>query len=510
MKKTVTANISGIVFHIDEDAYDKLNIYLARIKENLAAEPGRDEIISDIEGRIAEMLQEKLTVNKKVITIEDVAYVTGQLGEPEQFEEEPVENQEKKRYYSYDDDRTEKRFYRDPDDKYIAGVSGGLGAYLNLDPTWIRVAFVVTTFVYGFGPLLYIILWIVVPKARTTAEKLEMRGRKVNLSNIERSIKEELNDLKKNFQEFSEETKQHLKKKGKTRPVTNNNARVAADLVRAFAKVAGVFLIIITFGLLLALISGIYMIPVGLLHAQGVWMLSVPDILAALLTSEVWVQATMIALLVVVGIPIFWIFMVGIQLLFDLRTTSRYLGAFTFVLWIVALGTLALAALTSVRNFSGEHSSSKDYVLTNTSWPNLYIQLNENKLSNESIPQNRNRVTSWHLMWQESGENAMGQPRLRIKPSTNNEITLEVTRESRGLSPQQASKNASNIQYSFIQRDSLLILDPVFYFSKDEGWRNQKILLELSLPEDKIAILHKNFKRHMPVRWNDSVRVLEQ
>ncbi len=508
MKKTVTANISGVVFHIDEDAYDKLNVYLASIREKLSTEHGRDEILSDIEGRIAEMLQEKLSAMKKVITIDDVKDVIEQLGEPEQFEE-TTEAAGSQTYTGYYEERTAKRLYRDPDDKYISGVSGGLGAYFSIDPIWIRIAFVVTTFVYGFGPILYIILWIVVPKARTTAEKLEMRGRKVNLSNIEKSIKDELSDLKKNFREFSEETKQHLKKKEKNKMVVDNSSRVAADLLKAFSKVAGVFLIIITFTLLLGLISGTYMIPLGILEAHGVWLLSIPDILSAILTSEIWVQTTMVALLVLVGVPIFWMFMVGIQLLFEVNTTSKYFAAFTFVVWLAAAGTIALSAVNGVRNFTGEHSSSHDYILSDTTWPNLYIQVNETMLREQAIPQNQHKASAWHMMWQEDGNRAMGQPRLRIKTSTNESIVLEVTRHSRGITPQQASYNAQAIEYAFIQQDSLLILDPVFYFNKEDGWRDQEIHLELSIPEDKIAVVHKNLRRNMPVRWNDTVQILE-
>ncbi len=235
MKKTVTVNISGIVFHIDEDAYEKLNQYLARVRERLATEEGKDEILADIEIRIAEMFQSKLGNYKKVITISDVKEVMDQLGEPEQFEE-TGESAQQGFQSSYRGERTEKRLYRDPDDKYIAGVAGGLGAFFNIDPTWIRVAFVVFVFLYGFGPLLYLILWIVVPKARTTAERLEMRGEKINLSNIEKTIKEEINDLKTNFKEFSDEAKEHFKKKDRSSPSGESRARKPQKLLAYLQK----------------------------------------------------------------------------------------------------------------------------------------------------------------------------------------------------------------------------------------------------------------------------------
>lgn len=510
MKKTVTANISGIVFHIDEDAYDKLNLYLARIREKLATEEGRDEILSDIEGRIAEMFQEKLNTSKKVITIDDVKEVIGQLGEPEQFESTEGETQSNSQS-NYYEERTEKRLYRDPDDKYIAGVSGGLGAFFNIDPIWMRIGFVVTTFIYGFGPILYIILWIVVPKARTTAEKLEMRGRKVNLSNIEKTIKDELNDLKKNFKEFSEETKQHFKKKENFKQARNKTASVAADILRALSKVVGVVLILVTFAMIVALISGLYMVPFGIHESTGIWLLSVPEILGALLSSQAWIQATLAALILIIGIPLLWILLAGIRLLFEIKTSSKYLAAFTFILWLAAAGTLALAAVNGVRNFSAEHTVHQENDITTSDWPNIYLKLDEQILLDSGIDQGRNSISTWQMMWSETGNTAMGKPELRIKKSNNDLITLEIIKESRGISPTQARINTESIQYNFLQTDSLLILNPVFYFEKEAGWRNQEVKLELYLPENKIAVLEKNLQRSMRVRYDeDVVRVLKQ
>lgn len=216
MKKTLTVNISGIVFHIDDDAYAKLDRYLITIRRHFSSDEGCDEIIAGIEGRIAEMFQEKVTASKQVVTLADVKEVISQLGEPEQISGSDEASDKKQESGSGDSDyydiKASKRLYRDPDDKYIGGVCGGLGAYFQVDPTWMRLLFIVGIFA-GFGILLYIILWIVIPRARTTAEKLEMRGERVNLSNIEKSIKEDIQDIKNNLRNISEETRDAFKKK---------------------------------------------------------------------------------------------------------------------------------------------------------------------------------------------------------------------------------------------------------------------------------------------------------
>lgn len=216
MKKTLTVNISGIVFHIDDDAYAKLDRYLVTIRRHFSSDEGCDEIIAGIEGRIAEMFQEKVTASKQVVTLADVKEVISQLGEPEQISGSDEASEKKQNTRSaeseYDYMKASKRLYRDPDDKYIGGVCGGLGAYFQVDPTWMRLLFIIGIFA-GFGILLYIILWIVIPRARTTAEKLEMRGERVNLSTIEKSIKEDIQDIKNNLRDISEETRDAFKKK---------------------------------------------------------------------------------------------------------------------------------------------------------------------------------------------------------------------------------------------------------------------------------------------------------
>ena len=134
MKKTLTVNISGIVFHIDEDAYEKLNQYLASVRRHFTPDDGCDEIMADIESRIAETLQEKISDSKQVVSLHDVQAVISQLGEPDQIggEEEPATEEAGKRIRT---EKTARRLYRDPDNAILGGVAGGLGAYFQVDTT---------------------------------------------------------------------------------------------------------------------------------------------------------------------------------------------------------------------------------------------------------------------------------------------------------------------------------------------------------------------------------------
>ncbi len=186
MKKTITINLGGMVFHIDEDAYRELERYLKSLEDFYANDPASSEILEDIEARMAELFRERMSSGGEVITREKAGEVIGILGYPEDFlEEDPSAVYERVRHSRY------RRIYRDPDNRVLGGVCGGLGAYFNVDPVIFRILFVVTVFLGGAGILLYLILWIVIPEARTTAQKLEMRGEPVNVSNIGKKVKEE-------------------------------------------------------------------------------------------------------------------------------------------------------------------------------------------------------------------------------------------------------------------------------------------------------------------------------
>jgi len=183
MNKLIQVNIGGLVFQIDEGAYLKLDKYLSSIKRKYEKEEGGKEIISDIELRIAEVFNENAELGKAIM-MEDVDRIIEMMGQPEDFEEASDEE-----VYSERETKRSRRFFRDGENRMLGGVCSGFGAYFDIDPLWIRLAFVAAFFFGGSGLLLYIVLWIIMPEAKTTTEKLEMKGERVTISNIERSIK---------------------------------------------------------------------------------------------------------------------------------------------------------------------------------------------------------------------------------------------------------------------------------------------------------------------------------
>ncbi|MEZ4898823.1 MAG: PspC domain-containing protein [Saprospiraceae bacterium] len=204
MNKVYNINLGGYPFVIDENAYDHLRTYLATLHRHFQHSEGCDEIITDIENRMAELLQERLQ-SRQIVTLQDIKESIKILGSPEDFsgEEdlfgEPAGDQSN----AENTYRTGRRLYRNPDDKVIKGVCSGLAAYFGIeDAIWIRIAFALAMVSGGLGLPLYLILWAIMPEAKTAADRLAMRGEPINVSNIAKTVEEELNSLSDTLVEF--------------------------------------------------------------------------------------------------------------------------------------------------------------------------------------------------------------------------------------------------------------------------------------------------------------------
>lgn len=190
MKKTLTVNLGGTVYHIDEDAYVLLDNYLNNLKYHFRTEPDADEIVRDMENRIAELFSEYISHGQQVITIENVEEVIARMGKPEEINSESDSSTNVDDSYRASDngESPKRRLFRNPDDKILGGVVSGLAAYFGWDVAWTRIVVLVCgIFLHGFI-LAYIIAWIIIPMARTATEKLQMKGEPVNMENIGKTV----------------------------------------------------------------------------------------------------------------------------------------------------------------------------------------------------------------------------------------------------------------------------------------------------------------------------------
>ncbi len=190
----MTVNLAGRIYHIDEDAYEVLKKYLDKVRSELKSVEGGSEIYEDVEARISELFGEQLGSSRQVITLSDVDTIITTMGEPEDISGK--REGEKRSSFSY---KSHRRMYRDPENRLIGGVCSGLAAYWHVDPTIVRLVFILLAIFGMAGVLIYLILWVVLPEAQTVAQKLEMRGEPVNLSNIGDFFREEFENVKRSF-----------------------------------------------------------------------------------------------------------------------------------------------------------------------------------------------------------------------------------------------------------------------------------------------------------------------
>ncbi len=247
MKKTVNVNLAGTFFHIDEDAFGKLTRYLDAIKRSLSDPQGSDEIIRDIEARISELFSEKMESSSQVISLKELDEVIAVMGQPEDYmvDEEIFEDNSSKSKRRSSSSSSSKKLFRDVDDKFVAGVSSGIGHYLGIDVIWIRLTWVILVLI-GFGsPLLvYLLLWILVPAAESTADKLRMTGEPINISNIEKKFKEGYDTVADKVKS-ADYDKYGQKVKSGASGFFDTLGSILLVLVKIFVKFIGVLLVII-------------------------------------------------------------------------------------------------------------------------------------------------------------------------------------------------------------------------------------------------------------------------
>jgi phage shock protein PspC (stress-responsive transcriptional regulator) len=187
MKKVIEVSIGGINFTVEDDAYFRLKEYLKRFEETIPDKQEAREVMEDVEARVAEIFQKEMKFPNQVVDMGLVQVVIDHLGEMGPASQEYT-TQSSSSYGSYESDYTkgERKFYRDVDEKMLAGVCSGIAAYTGVDVTIIRIVFVALAFAYGTAIFAYFLIWIIAPKAESVAQKLQLRGYAPTAENIRR------------------------------------------------------------------------------------------------------------------------------------------------------------------------------------------------------------------------------------------------------------------------------------------------------------------------------------
>ncbi|MBI4930706.1 MAG: PspC domain-containing protein [Bacteroidetes bacterium] len=500
MNKTVIINLSGIIFHIDEDAYLKLSSYLTTIKGYFSESEGRDEIMADIENRIAEMLSEKVSDRKQVVLMTDVDYVIGVMGKPEDFAGDKAHSEEtKKEQPTYSSSGKRKRVFRDTDNKILGGVCSGIGNYFNIDPLWLRLALVVCFFSFGIGFLLYIVLWIVIPEAKTSAEKLEMHGEDINVSNIGKKVEEEMKHFGKKVGSWGEEVKKTAtSSKGRdfVDRLVDFLTSVFGAFFKVFAKLLGVFFVIFGLILLVAIISSLFG-GTGMIHIDN-HSFSFHDFFYTFYESGDQMTLASIAIVLFLGVPLIMLVYGGVKMLLGIRARNRIVNLSAGILWVIGIALMITMGIQVAQQFSEEAESKQEFTMTKTKCDTLFLRVREVKDWNDNA-RDYSHKKHFHVSFRkhrlfssDSSNIYFGYPTLDIVKSESDSMEIVVYNNAMGKDKKEALHFACNVNYEIFQKDSLIELMPYFSIPREEKWRNQQVHIEVRIPKGKTVYLAKN------------------
>ncbi len=488
MNKTISISISGFAFVIDEIAYQRLQKYLATIRSYFTSADGVDEIMTDIEIRIAELFRERLDDKRQVIDGSDVEYVISILGQPEAFIDEGAED------IHDTPPRTRKRsrrIFRDPDNKSVAGVASGIAAHFGTDPVWIRLAFVLLTLGGLAGIPIYIILWVIMPEAKTAADKLEMRGEPVTAENIGRKVSESFERVKKNVGGIAnpdEATEFGRRARTGVEDVFIFIGKALLLLLKAIVKIVGILFIIIAVVLSLAFtlaVLGIENANMLQIDGQSYPISHIYEFSQLVISPENigwWFTA---AFFITFGIPLIALLYSGFRLLFGMKHKIKGLGIGLSILWFIGFFTLLTVGLKTASEFAEKQEHFELTSLNDMQHDTLYLEV----LPDPHFP--KHYIPSSHIpvfgMSKIEGETVyLGYPKVNVVENVQDTVfEIAVFRSARGMNTSAAITRAENIEYRFESNENRIAFQPYLTFPKNDRFRSQAIYIEVRVPPGK-------------------------
>ena len=475
MNKTVNINLAGMVFHINDDAFEILNNYLNTLKNHFKNEESADEILKDIEGRIAELFTERLN-NKEAVSLTDINEVITIMGEPSQYDDEIEQEKPQEQQHKEEDLRKGKRrkVFRDEEGRMIGGVCSGMANYFDISVFWSRIIFFFLLFIMGPGaPFIYIMLWIALPSAKTTAEKLEMKGEKVNINNIEKNIKDELNIVENKILDFDKKyTKEIFGANSFFRKIVDFCIRVITGIFKFAGSCFGIFCI---------LFGGILLFLIFSFAFSGAEILFQNHPMVEHVCSNFFNNKSATWLSLFIGIPIVAIILFGLRLVNNTKIHMNYkIGI--FVLWLISLFFL----LNSAKDISIEfQEEAKNTIIENiiTESDTLYLSMNDvDRVFDNAFDANGFKVTPFE-------DNLMGiGMQLDIVKSKEDNLNIIKEATARGKNKQIAKEMTEGVGFEFLLEDDNLIFDDFFTISTQK-WRMQELDLTLEIPVGMVIFL---------------------
>ena len=493
MNKILNINLGGYALTIDDDAYEYLQAYLESIRRRFSESEGRDEIVADIEARLGEILTESLG-SRTIIMLPDVEAAVTVMGKPEDFGGDPDETRQQapktgaKAYTS--SIKPGKRLFRDEEDAVVAGVCSGLAAYFGItDPVWMRLLFVILAFAsFGFWLPAYVLLWILVPPAKSAADRLAMRGQPVNVDNIAREIEDSFERLSTRMNEFGSDPK-----KG-----TSPGANAMNKGVNAIGTIFGFMLrFIAKFGVFIVMLIGFALfIALAVSWVAGIWSLMVAapyvDYFSPYSSSMTWLGFSNIFFLL--GIPIVVLCLVFARILFKVRAPA-WLRTGLGIVWGISLFSFISLVGVAAKEYRHSGSVTSDIDLSGIRSDTLRVEgfkeLNPNDYEDFWFNRDNDGVRM--------GENSMevnGPIEVRVRRSDSNQFRCTQIVRAQGTSNMEAQENASQIQYMVSTSGNVLRIPTSYNISKGKKWRVQRIRLNIEVPEGKSIVFDDKIYRY--------------
>ena len=513
MNKTVNINLAGIFFHIDEDAYLKLSRYLEAIKRSFTDSQGRSEIISDIEARIAELFAERIQNEKQVVGIPLVDEVITIMGQPEDYLVDDEIFEDEPHYKQKRTTGTTKKLFRDTDNSYIGGVAAGLSHYLGIETIWVRLLWaLLTLFSGGTFIIIYLVFWALVPEAKTTAEKLTMSGDAVNISNIEKKIKDGIDavservkkvDLKKHGENLKEGfenvadnisesvkgvdfEKQGNRLKSKSRNFFETIGDIILFFLKVFAKFFGVLLIIIGISTLLGLFVGLFTVGItDIVHFPGM------DFIEGANAANVPIWLMSLLLFFAVGIPFFFLFYLGLKILVNNLKSIGNVAKFVLLgLWIVSIIGLVVIGVKQASEHAFEATTKQKETLLIKANDTLGIKMNTRDYHSDRA--------NFSFVRQDGNSRLLNinDVRLIVRSTKDSVARVEIIKSAYGSRYEIAESRAQNINYNYAFVGNTLQLDSYLTTNIHNKYSEQEVQVIVYLPEGAILYADDNTYRY--------------
>jgi phage shock protein PspC (stress-responsive transcriptional regulator) len=476
MNQTVNINLGGMFFHIDEDAYQKLTRYFDAIKRSLSKSSGQEEIIKDIEIRVSELLTEKQKTEKHVVTIREVDEVIAVMGQPEDYiieEDGPTGTN----FSDYSAPRATKKLYRDKENGMVGGVATGLGHYFGIDAVWMKIMFLVFVFAgFGTGVLAYIILWVVTPEAITTSEKLEMTGEPVTISNIEKKVREEFENVSGKFKnadydKFGNQVKSGAEKLG------NGFSDFIMTVFKIFAKFLGVILIMSGLTILVLLFIGVFTLGSSV-SMDFPWS----NYIEAGNFTDYPIWAFAVLMFLAVGIPFFFMTLLGFRLLApNMKSVGNIVKYTLLAIWLIAVSIAISIGIKQASAFAVSSRTIQKEIISLKPSDTLMIKFVHNNYFAKDVD-DRNDF----MLTKDSLNNNIiysNDVHIRIEKSDEKYAYLQIEKDAKGVSLSEAKKRSEAIRYGYKIIGNKLILDNYLITDAKNKFRNQEIEITLYLPE---------------------------